>query len=146
MTEEQEIITENLEATDKVEIVAEEMEEELLGLINAHRASIGASALLPSSEVYPFAEDHNSYMISQNQLSHDNFESRATSITARTNAVRIGENVSRHYSSAQLALEGWLESTAHKTAIEGDYTHTALSVVLDKDGQPYFTQIFLLLE
>lgn len=145
-TPEQEIIANNQESNNKIELNANELEAELLELINAHRASVGAPDLLLSSEVYPYAEDHNSYMISQNKLSHDNFESRAAQITARINASRIGENVARHYGSAQLALDGWLESSAHKSTLEGNYTHTALSVVLDKQGQPYYTQIFMLVE
>nr|WP_298996485.1 CAP domain-containing protein [uncultured Allomuricauda sp.] len=145
-TSEQEIIVNNQAANTKIAVSATELEAELLDLINEHRASVGADALSPSSEVYPFAKDHNSYMISQNKLSHDNFESRAAQITAKTNASRIAENVARHYSSAQLALGGWLNSSDHKGTLEGNYTHTALSVVLDTEGKPYFTQIFMLVE
>ncbi|MEM8846559.1 MAG: CAP domain-containing protein [Bacteroidota bacterium] len=145
-TPEQEIIAEIQNFNNKADIDTSQLETELLDLINAHRAAVGTDALQSSSEIYPYAEDHNSYMISQNQLSHDNFESRATQITARINASRIGENVARHYSSAELALSGWLESSDHKTTLEGNYTHTALSVVLDKQGRPYFTQIFMLVE
>ena len=144
-TPEEDIIA-NIESNNKVQINVTKMETELLDLINSHRASQGADPLLLSSEAYPFAQDHNSYMISQNKLSHDNFDSRATAIAARTSASKIGENVARHYSSAQLALEGWLESSAHKSTLEGNYTHTTLSIVLDKEGRPYFTQIFMLLE
>ncbi|MEM9362906.1 MAG: CAP domain-containing protein [Bacteroidota bacterium] len=145
-TSEQEIIAENQNFNNKVDIDVTQLEAELLDLINAHRAEVGANALQASSEAYPFAEDHNGYMISQNKLSHDNFESRAAQITARISASRIGENVARHYGSAQLALSGWLESSDHRTTLEGNYTHTALSVVLDKQGRPYFTQIFMLVE
>ncbi|PRX56727.1 CAP domain-containing protein [Flagellimonas meridianipacifica] len=145
-TSEQEIIANNQESISKAEVNASQLETELLDMINEHRASIGVDALKASSEVYPFAEDHNSYMIAQNKLSHDNFESRAAQITVRTDAIRIAENVARHYSSAQLALSGWLESSDHKGTLEGNYTHTALSVVLDKEGRPYFTQIFMLVE
>ncbi|MEM9077703.1 MAG: CAP domain-containing protein [Bacteroidota bacterium] len=145
-TSEQEIIANNQESINKGDINSTELESELLNLMNTHRESMGKKPLLSNSEVYSYAEDHNSYMISQNKLSHDNFESRAAQITARINASRIGENVARHYSSAQLALSKWLESDAHKSTIEGNYTHTALSVVLDKEGRPYFTQIFMLVE
>ena len=144
-TPEEDIIA-NIESNNKVQINATQMETELLDLINSHRASQGVDPLLLSSEAYPFAQDHNSYMISQNKLSHDNFDSRATAIASRTSASKIGENVARHYPSAQLALEGWLESSAHKSTLEGNYSHTALSIVLDKEGRPYFTQIFMLLE
>ncbi len=145
-TPEQDIISNNLDSNNKGQINVAEMENELFKLINAHRASVGASALLSSSDVYPIAEEHNGYMIAQNKLSHDNFDSRATEITTKTNASRISENVARHYGSAELAIQGWLKSTEHKATIEGNYTHSALSVVLDKEGKPYFTQIFILVE
>ena len=145
-TPEQEIINENLNANGKVQISAKEMEHELLELINTHRASIGTNVLLPSSETYPFAEDHNTYMIAQNKLSHDHFDSRAAAIVARTDASKIGENIGMHYSSAQQAEDGWMQRESHISTLEENYTHSALSVVLDKEGRPYFTQIFLLVE
>ena len=70
-TPEEEIIS-NIASNNKVQINASQMETELLDLINAHRASQGADPLLSSSDAYPFAEEHNSYMISQNKLSHAN--------------------------------------------------------------------------
>lgn len=122
------------------------MEAEVLALINDHRASIGASALQTSSASYEYAEDHNNYMIAQKTLSHDNFQSRASKIALEIGAVDVGENVARYYTTAELVLDGWLESTSHKEAIEGEYTHTTLSITLDKDGRPYFTQIFMQVE
>lgn len=145
-TPEEEIISRSIDSDTKVQINTSQMEDELLDLINKRRASLGTAILLKSSETYKHAAEHNAYMISQKKLSHDNFDSRATKIAAETNAVSIGENVARHYSSAEAALESWLQSSSHKKAIEGNYTHTALSITLDKDGQPYFTQIFLTLE
>lgn len=128
---------------EKVSINPSEMETEVLDLINDYRASIGASKLQTSSASYAHAEDHNNYMITQNKLSHDNFQSRASKIALEIGAVDVGENVARYYTTAQLVFNGWLESSSHKEAIEGEYTHTTLSVTLDKDGRPYFTQIFM---
>jgi len=85
-------------------------------------------------------------MISKNILSHDNFEDRATKIAQETGAVSISENVARYYTTAEKTLEGWLNSSSHKAAMEGDFTHTTLSVELDKEGRPYFTQIFIKVE
>ncbi|TAI47749.1 CAP domain-containing protein [Flagellimonas allohymeniacidonis] len=145
-TPEEQLLSQTPNPDRKVQINTSQMEDDLLSLINEHRASLGAKALLDSPETYKHAEDHNEYMISQNKLSHDNFDSRATKIAAETNAVSIGENVARHYDTAATALEGWLSSSSHKSTLEGSYTHTALSISLDKEGKPYFTQIFITLE
>ncbi|RDY59656.1 CAP domain-containing protein [Flagellimonas nanhaiensis] len=145
-SEQENEFTETLLGNDKIVVDAASMEEELLDLVNAHRASIGKTALGNSSVSYKYAEEHNNYMISKNKLSHDNFDSRASKIAAETNAIEVSENVARYYTTAQQTLNGWLNSTAHKEALEGNYTHTTLSVELDKDGRPYYTQIFITVE
>ena len=143
--EEQEY-TEALLGNEKVTVDPVSMEQELLDLVNEHRTSIGENVLQNSPASYKYAEEHNQYMISQNKLSHDNFNDRATQIAAETNAVVVSENVARYYTSAEKTLEGWLNSSSHKEAMEGDFTHTTLSVQLDKDGRPYYTQLFLKVE
>ena len=75
-------------------------------------------------------------------LSHDNFSSRASKISLETNAKAVAENVAKDYSSATTAFEGWLNSSNHRATIEGDFTHTAVSVKKNSDGDYYFTQLF----
>ena len=145
-TQEEEQYTEATLGNDKVTIDPVAMETDLLALVNQHRSDIGLNALENSTVSYKYAEEHNDYMISKNSLSHDNFENRATKIAEVTNAVSISENVARYYTTAEKTLEGWLNSSSHKAAMEGDFTHTTLSVELDKEGRPYFTQIFLKVE
>lgn len=108
------------------------MEEELVGLVNQHRNSIGLNSLTNSAPAYKYAEEHTDYMISHNVLSHDNFDTRASKVAEETNAVSVSENVARYYTSAEKTLEGWAESASHKAAMEGDFTHTTLSIQLDK--------------
>ncbi|PWL40058.1 CAP domain-containing protein [Flagellimonas aquimarina] len=143
---EEEKFEEALLENEKAVINPSEMETEVLGLINDYRVSIGASKLQSNSTSYQYAEEHNNYMIAQKKLSHDNFQSRASKIALETGAVDVGENVARYYTTAQLVFDGWIESASHKEAIEGGYTHTTLSITLDKDGRPYFTQIFMKVE
>lgn len=131
---------------EKISIDPNGIEKELLDMVNDHRASIGKNTLQDSPSSYKYAEEHNDYMIAKNKLSHDNFESRAEKIADETHAVGISENVARYYTSAEQTIEGWLGSDSHKKAMEGDYTHTTLSVQLDKEGRPYYTQIFIKVE
>ncbi|WP_318310773.1 CAP domain-containing protein [Flagellimonas crocea] len=128
---------------DKAPIDPVAIENDLMDLVNNHRATIGLKVLENSAPSYKYAEEHNVYMISKNSLSHDNFNDRASKIAQETNAVSVSENVARYYTSAEKTLEGWLNSPTHKEAMEGDFTHTTLSVQLDKDGRPYYTQIFI---
>jgi len=144
--EEEQEYTEATFGNEKITVDPTAMETKLMDLVNEHRASMQLNALKNSSPSYKYAEEHNNYMISHNALSHDNFDSRASKIAAETNAVSISENVARYYTSAEKTLEAWVESASHKKAMEGDFTHTTLSVQLDKGGRPYFTQIFIKVE
>ncbi|SDQ10999.1 CAP domain-containing protein [Flagellimonas zhangzhouensis] len=138
--------TQSTTGNEKITVDPVAMEDALLDLINEHRLSMGLNALENSTTSYKYAEEHNDYMISKNSLSHDNFDERAQKIASEMSAVSISENVARYYSSAETTMEAWLESATHRTAMEGDFTHTTLSVQLDKDGRPYYTEIFIKVE
>lgn len=144
--EETQDYTEATLGNEKITVDPNAMETEVITLVNNHRASMGLPKLEDSSTSYKYAEEHNDYMISKNSLSHDNFQSRAEKIAQETNAISISENVARYYTSAEKTMEGWLNSASHKEAMEGDFTHTTLSVQLDKQGRPYYTQIFMKVE
>lgn len=128
--------------TSKAVVELSTQEQALIDLVNQHRKSVGLNALEFSAQVYEYASGHNEYMISQGELSHDNFELRASTISEITSANFVGENVAKDYSLIENALEGWLNSTTHRNTIEGDFTHTTLSIMADSGGNPYYTQIF----
>lgn len=117
-------------------------EEELFDLVNEHRISVGLPSLKFSPDAYVHATAHNAYMIVDNRLSHDNFSARASSLAAETNAVFVGENVARDFTTNMAVLNGWLSSDSHRNTVEGDFTHSAVSIMLDGEGTPYYTQLF----
>ncbi|MDB2606843.1 CAP domain-containing protein [Zobellia sp.] len=121
---------------------AEIVETELLEAVNEHRISLGSNSLKFSSVAYVQANNHTDYMISKGALNHDNFSSRASQISSEEAAEFIAENVAKDYATASEALTGWLNSNSHKTTLEGEFTHTAVSVKKDNNGKLYFTQIF----
>ena len=121
---------------------AVEVEQELLGIVNSHRASLGYNALQFSPVAYEYANNHTDYMISKGSLNHDNFSARATSISSETSAEYVAENVAKDYDSAMGAFENWLASSDHRKTMEGNFTHTAVSVKKDAGGNFYFTQLF----
>lgn len=118
------------------------VENELLSVVNDHRTSLGLNVLEFSQEAYAEANSHNDYMISKGVLSHDNFSSRASKISAEVGAQFVAENVAKDFDSATGAFEKWLSSSSHKTTMEGEFTHTAVSVKIDAAGNLYFTQLF----
>ena len=123
-----------------VELSAQE--EALFEMVNSYRVSQGLNELEFSAASYEFAVEHNDYMISTGKLSHDHFNARASELSKITSANYVAENVAKDYLLVDDALDGWLSSTPHKNTIEGDFTHTALSIKSDAEGTPYYTQIF----
>jgi len=119
-----------------------DIEGELLSVVNDHRVTLGLSALDYSAVAYEYANQHNDYMISKGSLSHDNFSSRASKISSEESAEYVAENVAKDYNNATEAFQGWLVSSSHKSTMEGEFTHTAVSVKKNNAGKFYFTQIF----
>lgn len=134
---------ESLENTSIAEAEnAKEVEIELLAVVNDHRISLGQPALDFSAVAYEYANQHNDYMISKGTINHDNFSSRASKISSEVSAEFVAENVAKDYSNAAEAFQGWLNSSSHKKTMEGDFSHTAVSVKVNDAGAFYFTQIF----
>ena len=129
--------TEITEAKNDIEV-----ENELLNVVNDYRVSLGYTSLQFSPVAYEYANDHNDYMISKGSISHDNFSSRASNIASAVEAEHVAENVAKDYANATEAFNGWFNSSNHKKTMEGDFTHTAVSVKKNASGAYYFTQLF----
>lgn len=134
---------EPLERSNPITIAnSTQVEQELLGIVNNHRISLGYNSLSFSSVAYEYANSHTDYMITKGSISHDNFSARASNIAAEVNALEVSENVAKDYASAVEAFQNWISSSAHRKSIEGNFTHTAVSVKKDTNGNFYFTQLF----
>ncbi len=118
------------------------IEDELLGIVNTHRESLGYAPLQYSAVAYQYASTHNDYMIARGSLSHDNFNARASDISSVTNAELVAENIAKDYVNAAEAFQGWLQSPDHRKTMEANFTHTAVSVKKDGEGTIYYTQLF----
>jgi len=139
---------ESIEDTDAVNLITTEaenvlqVEQELLSIVNEYRTSLGKNTLEFSEVAYKYANEHTNYMVAKGTTNHDNFNTRASDIAAKTKATLVSENVAKDYSNANQALQGWLASNNHKKTIEGKFTHTAISVKRNTAGKLYFTQLF----
>lgn len=141
--QEEEALFENEDTSiESAEVNASIIENEVLDGVNAHRTKMGLAKLEFSDDIYMYADDHNYYMIAKGKISHDNFNERASSIASKTGASVVKENVAKNYPKAEQALNGWLNSQSHKNTIEGDFTHTTISVKADEKGKLYYTQLF----
>ncbi len=134
------------ESTDEIAVPKAEnairVEQELLVMVNDYRNSLGYSSLNFSEVAYDYANDHTDYMIAKGTINHDNFSARASKISSEVNASVVAENVAKDYTSAKKAFDEWMASAGHRKNIEGDFSHTAVSVKKDKAGNFYYTQLF----
>ncbi len=119
------------------------IEVEILELINDYRIGIDMAPLNNLSIIKSVAFTHTDYMVSLNQVNHDNFFQRKTSLVQNAAATKVSENVAYAYSSAQSVVKAWLNSPSHKATIEGDFTDFDISAEMNSQGKWYFTNIFI---
>lgn len=130
------------ETASKVVVELSAQEQALFDMVNDYRSSQGLDTLEFDAASYEFALEHNEYMISKGKLSHDHFNARASKVSKVTAANYVAENVAKDYQLIDDALRGWLDSPSHRNTIEGDFTHSTISIKRDVQGTPYYTQIF----
>ncbi|MEH6657941.1 CAP domain-containing protein [Leeuwenhoekiella marinoflava] len=122
--------------------VEETFAKEILAEVNVHRSSIGLAELKPNTDSKVKATEHTKYMATKGQISHDYFLERSDYLKAK-GAGRVSENVAYGYRNASEVVSAWLKSESHKEALEGNFTHSGISVVKDERGIAFFTQIFI---
>jgi uncharacterized protein YkwD len=115
---------------------------EILLLVNKHRTAIGLDELaMDRTMASALAVDHTFYMIDQDRISHDHFQDRRAAL--KNNGAKIvAENVAAGYENAEGVVNAWLNSPAHRSIIEGPYSHAGFGVLQDQRGRYYFTQLF----
>ncbi|TGD59837.1 CAP domain-containing protein [Flavobacterium humi] len=118
-------------------------EEQVMKLINDHRASIGLNRLQVVDYISFVSEEHDNYMISTGTISHNFFQDRYEKIVEGLGAKTVGENLACNYSSAESVVNAWLNSESHKVNLEGDYTHFGISIRANAEGKKYYTNIFM---
>lgn len=119
-----------------------EMANEILTLVNAHRATLNLDPLQRDQQyASAYAVDHTKYMINLSQINHDNFQERSAAMKAR-GAKIVTENVAFGYNDAESVVHAWLNSASHRAAIEGPYTHSGFGVMPGNNGAYFFTQLF----
>ncbi|KKM24989.1 hypothetical protein LCGC14_1599570, partial [marine sediment metagenome] len=125
-----------------IESHTSDIENEILYLVNEYRMSKGLISLEFDAETYDFALAHNAYMISEGNISHDNFKQRSSKLAVNVGAGYVSENIGKNFVTAQALVGAWKESHSHQKNMVGDFTHFAVSATSDSNGILYFTNLF----
>lgn len=123
------------------------LEQAIHTQINQHRRDQGLPPLTLDPRISEQARLHSQAMASgQVTFGHDGFDQRASAIRRSIAWNSIAENVATNqgYSTPdRQAVIGWLNSSGHRRNIEGQYNLTGIGIVRNRQGQYYFTQIFV---
>lgn len=121
---------------------ASEIEMQVLHLVNKYRLSKNLTPLEFNAIAYSHAATHTNTMIEDGEITHKDFDKRASNLAMEADASHVAENLGRRYVSAEAVVEAWSKSPTHKKVMEGDYIFTAVSIKSDDEGTLYFTQLF----
>jgi len=131
---------------------AANLERKVFDVLNAVRRNQGLQDLQWNDDVAAVARMHSQNMASEKFFGHRG--SDGSMVDDRADRVglgswrTIGENIAymRGYDDpAALAVEKWMESTAHRTNLLGpNWKESAVGVAITSDGTYYLTQVFLL--
>lgn len=128
------------------------LERKVFALLNDQRRAQGLTELEWNDDVAAVARMHSQNMAEEKFFSHRG--SDGSMVDTRADRVglgewrTIGENIAymRGYDDpAALAVEKWMESTAHRKNLLGpNWKESAVGVAITSDGTCYMTQVFLL--
>lgn len=123
------------------------LEREAFELVNRHRRARGLPPLVLDPRISREARRHSEAMAAHaTPVGHDGFDDRVAALRRDMSFRRSAENVAlnRGYRQpATMALRGWLDSPGHRRNIEGSYAVTGVGVAATREGEIYFTQIFV---
>lgn len=129
----------------------ERLEQRVHELVNAHRATVGATPLKYNDLMRDFCRKHSQNMAARRvPFGHQGFEQRMDTIRRTIAGTgEAGENVARLPfttvdETAQNALQMWLNSPPHRGNIENRrYNLTGVGASIDTSGQVFLTQKFM---
>jgi uncharacterized protein YkwD len=126
-----------------------DLASQIVSLINQYRASKGLSQLTISSTLTASSVWKSLHMAGYGYFAHDDPAppvSRSAFQRAKDcgfSGTSWGENIAAGYSTAQSAVNGWLNSPGHKANIEtAGFKTTGVGVATNSSGQLYWTQSF----
>ena len=123
------------------------LEQAIYEQVNQYRQSQNLPPLKLNSDISQYARIHSERMAAEIvSFSHDGFEKRVQSIGQTIPYEQAAENLSVNQGYAdpvKVAVQGWIESSAHRKNMEGEFDWTGIGIARNEIGEYYFTQIFL---
>jgi uncharacterized protein YkwD len=115
---------------------------EILAAINAVRKANGAPDWTYNDRLESAARSQARLMAQQNTLSHNLGVTLRERVTAAGYLGAVGENVAKGYTSLQAAIEGWMNSSGHRsTLLNAKFTEFGLAVARGPSGKLYWAMI-----
>lgn len=128
-----------------------QLENDILAMVNAERAKVGARALAMESMRRDVARAHSKDMAVRNFFDHTNPDGkspfdrmRAAGISYTTAGENIAYNTYPVDRAAKAAFDGWMNSDGHRKNIQNaNYGRTGIGVYRNpSNGRVYLTQVF----
>lgn len=121
------------------------LETQILALINKYRAEHKLPPLELFNTINSAAEKHSADMANKKvPFGHAGFDARIDGLLDNIKgAEAAAENVAYGPTSAEEVVKMWLNSSGHRKNIEGNFNLTGIGIAQDKNGRPYYTQIFV---
>jgi uncharacterized protein YkwD len=133
-----------VQAQSPKEVSYRDVSVEILHLINEHRREKGLAPLVINEEITKAALSHSRNMAMKKvPFGHDKFDERMRAVGRKVPSMGWAENVAAGQTTAQGVVRSWLNSKGHRENIEGRYDLTGIGIAMGKDGQLYYTQIFV---
>ena len=115
---------------------------EILAAINAVRQANGAPAWTYNQRLEDAARSQARLMAQRNTLSHDLGVTLRQRVTAAGYLGAVGENVAKGYTNLQGAIEGWMNSSGHRsTLLNAKFTEFGLAAASGPGGKMYWAMI-----
>ena len=115
--------------------------------VNEYRASQGLPPLSLNAGMNYQAEIHSQNMAQEVvKFSHQGFKDRIKALESQITYRRAAENVAFNQGfqdPAETAIAGWIKSENHHLNMIGNFDLTGIGVAKNKQGEYYFTQIFI---
>jgi uncharacterized protein YkwD len=127
------------------EIEASDEEKAILELTNAERKKAGREPLAFNAKLLAAARAHSANMAKHNKAAHelDGKTMRDRVADKGYKYSLVGENVAWNQQTPEDVVESWMKSSGHRENIlRKEFTEIGIGVARNKDGEPYYTQVF----
>jgi uncharacterized protein YkwD len=119
--------------------------DDVLEQTNRFRKSKGLPALVMKDDLNEIAQKHSADMASGRvTFGHNGFKQREKQAMKKvSSASAFAENVAYGATSGKEVVTMWKNSPGHRRNILGDYKYIGIGTAKDRQGNIYFTQVFV---